>query len=121
MVKVRSAIWEEEGTASARTARVRPKEEIRTQKAKLKSFVVDLRYFQSILEFKRSSEKWLLDWICISSQLLINNVGIYLKLPCKDEANENAQETYRVAVRKYISWLEMESSCISSCHYCFTF
>ncbi|CAN1225253.1 Dehydrogenase/reductase SDR family member on chromosome X [Linum grandiflorum] len=53
--------------------------EIRTQnkEAKLKGFVVDLTSFQSILEFKSSLEKWLLDSDMHSSiQLLINNAGI---------------------------------------------
>jgi len=41
------------------------KEDVRTHnmKAKLKSFALDLTYFQSILEFKCSSEKWLLDFL----------------------------------------------------------
>ncbi|CAN1331528.1 Dehydrogenase/reductase SDR family member on chromosome X homolog [Linum perenne] len=53
--------------------------EIRThnEEAKLEGFVVDLTSFQSILEFKRSLQKWLLDSDMHSSiQLLVNNAGI---------------------------------------------
>ncbi|CAI0429535.1 unnamed protein product [Linum tenue] len=54
-------------------------EDIREQNkdAHLKGFVVDLSSFRSILEFKSSLEKWLMDSDMHSSiQLLINNEGI---------------------------------------------